>query len=287
MKSRFHYIRPESADHAVEILSEHLGSAAILAGGTDLGIKIRSGKLKSQYVVDVSRIEELRGISLGPKFLSIGAGVTYSEIIRNPLVVENAPVLVSAARYVGSLQIRNMGTLGGNVGNASPAADSIPALMAHSAWVKIRNSLGERLEPLGEVVAAPYKTSLKPGDLIMEFLLEPMPDYAFSFQRIARRKSLSIARINAACLGTTTKDSVITDIRVSVGSVTPEPCRMTAAEQVLVGNAPSPELFHAAARAVSEEMMHRSGIRSSTGYKKPAVEGLVFKALREMFTTTF
>ncbi len=171
------------------------------------------------------------------------------------------------------------------MGNASPAADSIPALMAHNAWVKILSSAGERVEPLGNVVIAPYKTSLKPGDLITEFLLEPLPDYAFSFQRIARRKSLSVARINTACAGTIAEDSVISDIRLSVGSITPEPCRMTAAEEMLSGNPPDTELFFEAARAVSEEMINRSGIRSSTEYKKPAVEGLVFKALHEAFMT--
>jgi CO/xanthine dehydrogenase FAD-binding subunit len=267
----------------MQFLSRWGSEAAVVAGGTDLMISVRQGELKSAHVMDVSRLEDLRTISHTGESLVIGAAVTYTEVINNPLVRENAPVLVLAARRVGSVQIRNVGTLGGNVANASPAADGVPALLVHNTWVKIQSEFEDRVEPLEKVIIGPNSTNLKPNELIIGFILEPLPNHRFEFQRIARRRSLAIARMNAAAVGKVDSDGIVTDIRLSVGSITPRPCRMTDAEDHLKGKAPDEGVIKEASGKVSREMIRQSGIRSSTEYKRPAVEGLVLKTLSSMF----
>lgn len=283
MRSQFSYFRPKSLVEALKFLSQRGAEASVIAGGTDLMIDIRKGELKSAYVMDVSRLDEMRTISRTEESLIVGAAVTFTEIVRNPLVRENAPLLASAARQVGSAQIRNVGTLGGNVANASPAADSVPPMLADNAWVRIQSLSEDRVEPLEKVIVGPNSTNLRTGELITGFILESLPTYRSEFQRIARRKALSIARMNAAAVGTVDSSGAITDFRLSVGSITPRPCRMTDAEDHLRGKIPNEMMIRQAAEMVSKEMIRQSGIRSSTEYKRPAVEGLVVKTLSNLF----
>lgn len=284
MRSRFGYVRPNSLSEALAFLAQHRDRTAILAGGTDLMIAARSGDLQSEYVLDVSRLEELRTVELRDGALAVGPAATHAEIATHPLIHQHAAVLANAARCVGSTQIRNMGTLGGNVVNASPAADTVPPLVIHNAGVVVRNASGERIEALGDFITGPYVTILKPGELVTGILLEPMDSrYRWSFQRIARRKALSIARMNVAAMGLTGSDGLVEDLKLSVGSVVPRPCRMMAAEQLVRGKKPDRDLLWEAAGKVSQEMVRMSGVRPTTEYKRPAVEGLVYRALTELF----
>ncbi len=245
-------------------------------------IDVREGNFAGKSLVDVSRLEELRKVEMRDGLLFIGAALTFTEISENPQVLESAPALAKAAGCVGSLQIRNVGTVGGNVGNASPAADSVPALVAHMARVHIQSATSERTPLVEEFIVAPYRTDLKAGELITGFALEPMKSgYQWSFHRIARRGALAIARANAAALGRVGSNGAIEDLRLSVGSITPQPARMVAAEALLLGSVPNPGLIQDAARKVSQEMVRRSGVRPTTEYKRPAVEGLVIKVLTE------
>jgi len=284
MRSKFRYIRPDSTAQALQALKEFGPAARILAGGTDLLIEVREGKARAEALVDISRLEELKAIRLEDGVLRLGATATYSEIIASDAVRKHAPVLVMAAQCVGSVQIRNTGTVGGNVANANPAGDSVPALVAHKALAEIRSADGTRTLPVEEVIVGVKKTSLRPGELISAFLLEPMPaGYRYAWQRVARRRALSVARMSAAVLAATDSQGQTSDLRLSVGSVMPAPRRMTDAEQALLGKKPSPKLIMEASQRVSKEMIRISGIRSTTEYKRPAVEGLVIKALSQAF----
>ncbi len=250
-------------------------------------IAARNGELKSRYVLDISRLDELSRIEKTDGFCSVGAGVTFTSICNSPEILDSAPLLARAAKTVGSPQIRNVGTIGGNVGNASPAADSVPALVVLRARVHIRSFSSRRTPFVEEFITGPYRTNLRPDELIVRFLIEPIPSGGrWSFQRIARRRSLAIARANAAALAWFGSDGVVEDIRLCVGSILPQPARMTTAEEALKGKLPNPELIRQAAETVSSEMIRRSGMRPTTEYKKPAVEGLVIKALSETLLET-
>jgi CO/xanthine dehydrogenase FAD-binding subunit len=283
VRSRFEYFRPQSLVEALEFLEAEGARTSLLAGGTDLMIGARSGELKSRFVMDVSRLDHLRHIEKVDGLLTIGAGATFSEISNSTEVLKSAPVLARAAKSVGGPQIRNVGTIGGNVANASPAADSVPALVVLRARVHIQSLSSERTPLVDELIVAPYRTSLRQDELIVRFLIEPIPaDYRWSFQRIARRKSLAIARANVAALAKSDARGAVEDLRLCVGSILPQPARMTAAENVLKGKIPDADLVRQAAKEVSAEMIRRSGVRPTTEYKKPAVEGLVTKALSEI-----
>lgn len=280
MRSRFVYSRPSSLDEALAFLAENGPRTALVAGGTDLSIAIRTGELKKDYVLDVSRLEETRIQEMSDRGLALGACLTHSEVVRSPLVARRAPVLAAAAVCVGSAQIRNAGTLGGNVANASPAADTVPAMMVHNASAVIQSIDSVRVAPLGEVITGPYSTSLQPNEMITSLVLEPMPEgYGFNFERIARRRALAIARINAAAIGAIEADGTILDVRLSMGSITPRPGRLSEAEEHMRGKVFSFELAREAAELVSAEMIRKSGVRASTEYKKPAVEGLAIKTI--------
>jgi len=284
MRSRFQYVRPRSLREALDFLAHHGEETSLLAGGTDLMISVRSGELTNRFVMDVSRLEELRTIEKQDGVLAIGAAVSFTDIADSPEVKRSAPVLAQAARCVGSLQIRNVGTLGGNVGNASPAADSVPPLVVHGARADVRSAGSERTPLMEEYITAPYRTSRRPSELIVRFLLEPLePGYRWSFHRIARRRALAIARANASALGKLTPDGAVADVKLSVGSITPQPCRMISAEGHLKGKVPDLSLIREAAGKVSQEMVRRSGARPSHEYKRPAVEGLVIKVLSGIF----
>jgi CO/xanthine dehydrogenase FAD-binding subunit len=280
MRSRFEYFRPRSLKEALDFLAIHGSEASVLAGGTDLTILIRRGEIDSKFLVDISRLDELRTVQKTNGVISVGAGLTYTEVINSEVVKESAPVLAEAAGYVGSVQIRNVGTLGGNAANASPAADSIPPILVHNGRVIIQSSSSERIAPLQDFIVGPYRTDLKPDELIIGFLLEAKGgEDRYGFERIARRKALAIARINAAAMARLDSTGVVEDLRLSVGSVTPQPTRMIAAENHLMGRRANIAAIQEAAEMVAQEMIRTSGIRPSTEYKKPAVEGLVMKTL--------
>jgi CO/xanthine dehydrogenase FAD-binding subunit len=277
-------VRPESLDQALDFLAENGPSSAVIAGGTDLSIAVRSGELNKAYVVDVSRLPELREIQFTDGVLSVGAGLTFSEIMKHPLAARHAPLLVRAVSFVGGPQIRNMGTIGGNVANASPAADSVPALTVHRARAYVQRAGGIRVEPIEDLVIGPYRTTLKPDEIVVGFLLEPMPQgFRCNFNRLARRSALAVARVNAAAWGRLNSNGLAENVRVSMGAIMPRPTRLECAEELVNGRIPTLKAIQEAAQAAAREMTRVSGVRPSTEYKKPAVEGLLIRTLAEMF----
>ena len=284
MRSEFAYTSPSSLGEALEILKDYGERACVIAGGTDLMIAIREGELRAELLVDISRIPELQFIAEEGNQICIGPLVTHGELASSALIKKRASVLGRAANSVGSPQIRNMGTIGGNIINASPAADTIPALVVLGAQVVLKRKGGEeRNLPITDFYLGPYKTVIGPQELLTKITFAKLDDgWKSSFIKLARRKALAISRINIAVLAKM-DEMRAKEVRVSVGSSTPAPCRMEKAEAVLRGVVPSATVIEEASRIVAEEMVARSGVRPSTEYKRPAVQGLVKKALQEVF----
>ena len=283
MRSEFAYTSPSSLGEALEILRDYGERACVIAGGTDLMIAIRERELRAEVVVDISAIPELRGIREVGNQLCIGPLVTHGELASSGLIKRGASVLGRAAKSVGAPQIRNMGTIGGNIINASPAADTIPALVVLGAQVVLKGNGGERNLQITDLFLGPYKTKITPQELLTEIIFAKLDDtWKSSFIKLARRKALAISRINIAAM-TKMDEKRAKEVRLCVGSSTPTPCRMEKAEAVLKGAVPSAAVIEEASRIVAEEMVARSGVRPSTEYKRPAVQGLVKKALQEGF----
>ena len=277
----FEYKIPKTIEEAIDLLWKTEGKTKIIAGGTDLVIGLRDGDHSPQFVIDITRIEELRKIEEKNGTISIGAAATHSEIASSPMVKRYGEVLSDAASEIGSLQIRNLGTIGGNVVNASPAADTIPPLMVLNAMGKVVSREGEKEVPLSQLFKGPYETNLKPHQLLVGVTFQKLPsDMRSSFIKLARRDAMAIARMSVAIVIQTKRDR-IEDIRISVGSVTPIPQRMSEAEAFLMGKSPDEEPLKRASLKVSETMIHRSGVRPSTSYKRPVVESLFVRAIKK------
>ena len=277
----FDYKIPNTIEEAIEILWQDEGKAKIIAGGTDLVVRLRSGDHAPNVIVDITKIEELRKIEEKNGTISIGAAVTHSEISCSPLIKEYAKVLSDAASEIGSPQIRNLGTIGGNIINASPAGDTIPPLMVLRGVGRVISKKGEREAPLSQLFKGPYETSLKPHELLVQITFKKLShDTRSSFLRLARRDAMAIARMSVAIVLRLEKNR-IEEIRIAVGSVTPTPQRFSEVETFLKGKAPDGEILQKASLMLSETMIHQSGIRPSTSYKRPVVEALFVRAMRE------
>lgn len=277
----FDFKTPNTIEEAIELLWRAEGKAKIIAGGTDLVIGLRNGNHTPQFIIDITRVEALRKIGEKNGTISIGAAATHSEIASSSLVKKYGKVLSDAASEIGSPQIRNLGTIGGNIINASPAADTIPPLMVLNAMGKVVTKGGERQVPLLQLFKGPYKTNLKPHELLAQITFPKLPpEMKTSFLRLARRDAMAIARMSIAVVLKIEKER-FEDIRIAVGSITPTPERMSEAEAFLKGKSPDQVFLQKASIKISEAMIRQSGIRPSTSYKKPVVEALFIRAMKK------
>ncbi len=255
----------------------------MIAGGTDLVIALRKGDLTPSCLIDITQIPELRRIEEEDGRISIGAAVTHSELASSPLLRRYAKVLSDAAGKVGSPQIRNVGTIGGNIVNASPAADTLPPLMVLNAVAHVISKEEEARFPLHQLFRGPYETKLKSHEILVKVSFPKLsPEKRTSFVRLARREGMAISRMSVAVvLEKEDAKELLKEIRISVGSVTPTPQRIKEAEVLLEGMVPDEGRLKQAAKKVSEVMIQHSGIRPSTSYKAPVIEGLFLRAVRE------
>jgi len=216
----FSYARPSDLGEAFSLLAKHGPDARLLAGGTDVLVRLRLGHMRPAIVVDVKHIAELRAdiVETGG-CLRIGARAVMTDIIADLRIRQHFPTLVEAAAVVGSVQIRNRATLAGNICNASPAADTSPVLLAHGATVNLIASSGLRRVPLQDFFMGPGRTVVGPGELVESIDLPLAPEKtAAAFGRVTRRRGVDLATINLCCLVTESGR-----VRFAFGAVGPRP----------------------------------------------------------------
>ena len=219
MKS-FQYVRPDSVDKVIALLRAHGAGARLLAGGTDLLVRFRLGHVRPTIVIDLKKADGLRSdITAADSSLRVGAGVVMADLIADARIRRHFPALVEAARVVGSVQIRHRATLAGNICNASPAADTAPALLVYGAVVNVLGSAGARRVPVAEFFTGPGKTVLAPDEIVASIDL-PVPDgpVGAAFGRLTRRRGVDLATLNVCCL---VNPSGAT--RIALGAVAPRP----------------------------------------------------------------
>ena len=282
---KFDYVRAGHIADAVALLNEAGIKSRPLAGGTDLVLLLRLGEAAIDRVVDISLIPEMHTISRSADRVSIGAAATFSEVIQNAIIKETAPLLAQACRNVGAVQIRNMGTLGGNVANAAACADSLPALVCLDASAHVRTPQGEAVMLVSELVRAPNKTNIPPGGLLtaISFPIPPAGSRG-SFLKLGRRNAMAISRLSLAILGRLDADGRIAEIRIVPGAATPNLCRFSTVEAELTGQTPSAGLYENAARLTTDEMTRITGKRWSSEFKIPALSAMVIRALEIVFS---
>ena len=281
---RFSYVRAESIPHAVALLNEPGLRSRVLAGGTDLVLLLREEHDLCDRVVDITQIPEMHTIARVGDAIVIGAGATFSEVVESPIVAATAPVLVQACRSVGATQIRNMGTLGGNVSNAAACADSLPALVCLDTVAKVLTPAGERTWTVSEMVIRPNRTQIPAGGLLVSLSYAvPAPGSRSIFLKLGRRNAMAISRLTVAALGRVAADGRIAEARLVPGSATPQIRRFTGVERHLVGAVPSVELCEAAGHLAVAEMTRITGKRWSSEFKEPTLLALVTRALLQVF----
>lgn len=275
----FGYIAAKTAAEAVALLAEHGATARILAGGTDLLADLKSAGEVPAVLVDISRVEELRGIALTADGLRIGALATHGEIMESPAIQKMCPALAEAAHSIGAVQTRNLGTLGGNLVTGVPSMDSGPTLLALDARVGVLGRAGRREMPLAQLFVGPRKTSLAAGELLVEIVIgKENVGKPAAFQKFGLRKGQALALVNAAASFWIDRGRFVSP-RIALGAVAPTVIRAPAAEAYLAGRAVSADAIEEAGRIAAAEAKPISDFRASAGYRRHLVAVLVRRAL--------
>ena len=279
------YCAPETVEEALTHLAQANGNTVkLIAGGTDLMVQLRERMVHADTLVDVSGIAELGRVWVDEHRLHIGATVTYTQLIESELVHEYAYLLAEASRVIGAPQIQHMGTIGGNLGNASPAGDTLPCLYALEAEVTLAGLEGERQLAMSDYMLGVRKTAMQPSELITEVSFDiPRGNAGSAFAKLGLRRAQAISVVDVAAL-VFLDDDRISNVRVALGSVAPTIVRARAVEQILMGQIPSDDLLDRAAEAARQDISPITDIRGSFAYRlyitKPLVRQAVETALK-------
>ncbi len=275
----FEFSVPATAAEAVALLAN---GALPLAGGTDLIVQMREGRRQVDHVVDVKRIPELTAIAAAPDGgIAIGAALSVTKMAAQPALAPY-PAIVEAGRMIGSHQIQNRASIGGNVCNAAPSADAIPVLMCLGARAMIAGPQGRREEAIESLFERPGKTRLGKGDLLLAIILPPSPEHsAAKYLRFTPRREMDIAVAGAGVWLRQDEHGVVIDARVSLASVAPTPIRAPSAERRLIGETPSAALFDEAGLLAARDSRPISDTRGSAQYRQELVRVLTRRALAD------
>ena len=276
--------RASTLDCALKLAHGYGEKAAFVAGATDVLVKAREKDCYAdRHMIDISDISSLKEIKIADGRIHIGALATHAQISKDEIIQKHAQVLALACAEVGSPQIRNKGTLGGNIANSSPAADSFAALAVLNATVVIESAAGQHCMPFSEVITGPYKNKLQPEEIITEIIVDCLSeDYRHAFYKVGRRNALAISRLTAA--GVLQKDSsgAVKDVRLALGSVFPTPVVFSEITSPVIGKVPSSDDIARIAEKLSEKIPEIAGIRPSTRYKQPVAGNVIERVLTNL-----
>lgn len=277
----FKVVEATDANHAVALLAEHAPSVRVLAGGTDLLVDFKHAPHAPDVVLDITRAQDLKGVSMTEAGLRIGALATHTDIMRSPLIRDNLPALVDAAHTIGAVQTRNLGTLGGNLVTCVPSMDSGPTLVALDARVTVAGPGGRREMPLTEFFVGPRKTILKPDELLVEILI-PKKNVGkpTEFLKFGLRKGQALALVNvASSIWVDPKKKTFVEPRIALGAVAPTVMRAPEAEAYLAGKPVTTDAMIEAGRIAAGEARPISDFRASAQYRRDLIAVLTRRTL--------
>jgi len=270
---QFEYRKVLTLEEAFDAVSGSNGGSVLLAGGTDLLVKIKNGAMKPLRVIDMKGIPEMEGIAAKNDRLSIGALTTIRKLETDPLVLRMAPLLAQAASRLGSVQVRNKATLGGNLCNAAPSAETAPALLALDAQVKIQGRQGTKIVDLQEFFSGPGSTILREGEILtsIQVPLSGPTRQGSVYYKLSIRKAMDIAFVGVAALLEIDRENRVVKARVALGAVSPKPIRAREAEAVLLGRVLDDQPIRESAERAGEACTPISDLRASAAYRKEMV----------------
>jgi len=277
------YVIPSTVEEALATLASLRGEGRLIAGGTDLVMQLRRGERRIDYLIDITRIPDLSEIKLESPYILLGAAATFSQIERSQLIREKAPVLAEAASHVGSPQIRNVGTLAGNVVNAQPAADGSIALLTLNAEVEIANLTGRQWVPVTSLFVSPGVSRIDAtAEMVTAFRFRAAgPRESSAFERLARRQALALPLINVGVNVLLNADGTrFRDVRIAIGPVSPVPFRASEAEEALQNQPINQDTINEAAEIASRQSKPRTSLlRASKQYRHELIAVLTKRAL--------
>ncbi len=285
MKARpaeFELVAPRDLQAVLSLLAQEPGAWLPIAGGTDVMVQYSAGKLPERKLISIWNLSELRRVEDFPNEIQIGAGCTYTDLRKNESIHREFPLLSSAASWTGGIANQNRGTLGGNIVNASPAADSLPALLVYDADLVLISARGERRIPYANFHFAYRQTQLAPGELIRAVCLKKrFSGYCAQARKVGARNAQAIAKVCIAALGLLA-NGVVEDIRLAMGSVAPVPLRLADTEQIIKGMQIDPQLVQSARTAAAAEIRPIDDIRSTARYRAAVAGNLVADFLEQL-----
>jgi CO/xanthine dehydrogenase FAD-binding subunit len=278
----YELVAPGSLSAVVSLLTDHPGEWLPIAGGTDVMVLYAAGKLAARKLVSLWNLPELRRIEILPGEIRIGAASTYTDLRQHSIIHQEFPLLASAASWTGGVANQNRGTLGGNIVNASPAADSLPALLVYEAELILVSARGERRVKYADFHTG-YKQTLLAADELVRAICVPcqFANYISYSRKVGARNAQAISKVCVAALGRVTS-GVIEEIRIAAGSVAPTPIRLKTTEQVLEGNRITVALLRDARLAAISEIRPIDDIRSTAAYRSAVIGNLVAEFLDKL-----
>ncbi len=271
----------DTLEQAAAAMARHAPDARLLAGGTDLLVDLKTGRVRVGHLVSINRIEALRGISETGGHLRIGALATITQLDRSPIVRARFSPILDATRKMAAPQVRNVATVGGNIASAVPSADLPPILTAMNAAVVLWSAKGERTVPLDAFFVGPRQTVLRDDEVLTAILVpKPPPRFGAAYARFQLRDGNAIAVAAVAASLLLGDGNTVRDARVVLGAVAPVPMLVEAAGAALAGRPPDEEAFHRAADAAMEAAEPISDIRGSADFRREIVGVLTQRASR-------
>lgn len=275
----YELVAPDTLPEVLSLLAQQPGAWLPIAGGTDLMVQYSAGKLAARKLVSIWNLPELKGVEVLPNEIRIGAGCTYTELRDHKTVKQEFSLLAGAARWTGGIANQNRGTIGGNIVNASPAADSLPALLVYDAELILVSTRGERRVPYASFHEGYRKTMLAPDELICAVCLERrFSEYHAHARKVGARNAQAISKVCVAALGRLV-NGVVEDIRLAMGSVAPIPLRLARTESAIKGRLLDRQLVVLASKTAAEEIRPIDDIRSTARYRKAVAGNLVAEFL--------
>lgn len=274
----FEYFRALNLNEALELLDKYGKEAKILAGGQSLLPLLKMRILSPKYIIDITRIPELHYIRELDKTIAIGALTTHYEVLSSSVIKDKCPILSKAAGYIGDLQVRNRGTMGGNVCHADPASHYLPALIALEADFIVRSKDGERIIKAKEFFKDMFTTAIKPNELLVEVRVPKLDGFRYGYESIQRRSGDLALAISSVIIKI--EKGVCKSAKIVIGATSPVPIELKAAEELLIGKELNKDIIEKVASKVYEELPEPiSDIKASSEYRREVARVLTIRAL--------
>ena len=280
--AEYEMVAPESLRAALAMLAEGPGELTPIAGGTELMVALNTGRLGSKRLMSLHRLGEMRFIRVEEDAIVIGAGTTFTDLRRSRAIAEELPMLAQAASWTGSIANQNRGTLGGNIVNGSPAADSPPALLAYDAVLTLVSAAGTRTLPYGEFHLGYKRTALGPGELLYSISVpRAYGGWASYIRKVGTRNAQAISKVALAALARV-EGGVLREVRVGAASLADRPIRCVAVEAALAGRMLDEGAIRAGRAAMATEARPIDDIRSTAKYRAAVAANLMEEFLRRL-----